>query len=87
MKKSRRERWEDYFIPIEVIQAVAGADVDACNQVVKEFENYIIKTCTRNVRDRHGIVHEFIDEDMIEAVQSHLLSALLCKYSILPLEV
>lgn len=41
MSESRKERWEEYFFPIETI----------------------------------------------EAVQSHLLNALLCKYKILPLEV
>lgn len=87
MSESRKERWEEYFFPIETIEAVADGDLDACSQVVKEFERYIIKTCTRKVADRNGIVHKFVDEDMLEAVQSHLLNALLCKYKILPLEV
>lgn len=87
MPKSRRERWEDYFFPIEMIEAVADGDVDACSQVVNEFEHYIMKTCTRNVVDRYGIVHKFVDEDMIEAVQSHFFNALLCQYRILSLEV
>lgn len=87
MPKSRKERWEEYFSPIEIIEAVADGDVDACNQVVKQFERYIIKTCTRKVTDRSGFVQEFIDEDMIEAVQSRFLNALLCQYKILPLEV
>lgn len=87
MSKSRKERWEEYFFPLEVIEAVAGGDVEACSQVVKEFERYIIKTATRQVIDENGFVQKFVDVDMVEAIQERLLSALICQYKILPLEV
>lgn len=86
MRNSREQRWEEYLLPIDLIEAVACGELEACNHAVNEFRRYIEKVCTRRFLDEYGQSRRLLDQNMVEAVEQKLLYALAYRYQILPQE-
>lgn len=86
MRNNKEQHWENYLLPIELIEAVACGELEASNQIVDDFRRYIKVVCTREVVNQYGCTKWIQDKNMVEAVEQKLLYALAYKYRILPQE-
>ncbi len=52
------------LLPLAVSDAAQAGDADAVEQVLRYYEGYINKLCTRTVYDESGCPHACLDEYM-----------------------
>lgn len=86
MSSYRNKIWEESLLPFEVIEAVVNGDVEACQEVLMSFENYIEKVCKVPVENINGLEFMELDLSMKQAVEQKLLFAITNKFEMLPLE-
>ena len=86
MSSYRNKIWEESLLPFEVIEAVVNGDVEACQEVLTSFENYIDKICKAPVDSVNGTKFMELDLSMKQAVEQKLLYAITNKFEMLPLE-
>lgn len=51
MSKSKKNK---YLLPVHIIEAAAGGDVEAINYILKHYDGYIAKLATRKFHDEYG---------------------------------
>ena len=86
MSSYRNKIWEESLLPFEVIEAVVNGDVEACQEVLMSFENYIEKVCKVPVENINGLEFMELDLSMKQSVEQKLLYAITNKFEMLPLE-
>ena len=86
MSRYRNKIWGEFLLPFEVIEAVVNGDVEACQEVLMSFENYIEKVCKVPVENINGLEFMELDLFMKQAVEQKLLFAITNKFEMLPLE-
>ncbi len=65
------------LLPMPVIEAARAGDADAVEQVLRYYEGYINKLCTRTVYDESGCPHACLDEYMKSRLENKLIRAIL----------
>ena len=86
MSSYRNKIWEESLLPLEVIEAVVNGDVEACQEVLMSFQNYIDKVCKVSVESVNGTNFMELDLSMKQSVEQKLLYAITNKFEMLPLE-
>lgn len=62
------------LLPFNVIAAAANGDTDAICVILKHYEGYIAKLCTRTLRDENGNTYSYIDEEMCNRLKIRLIA-------------
>ena len=65
------------LLPLSVIEAARAGDPLAVERVLRYYEGYIDKLCTRTLYDLDGSPHVRVDEYMKRRLQSRLIRAIL----------
>ena len=65
------------LLPLTVSDAACAGDADAVEQVLRYYEGYINKRCTRTVYDENGCPHACLDEYMKSRLENKLIRAIL----------
>lgn len=65
------------LLPLTVSDAARAGDTDAVEQVLRYYEGYINKLCTRTVYDESGCPHTCLDEHMKSRLENKLIRAIL----------
>ena len=65
------------LLPMPVIEATQAGDAEAVEQVLRYYEGYINKLCTRTVYDENGCPHACLDEYMKSRLENKLIRAIL----------
>ena len=86
MSRYRNKIWGEFLLPFEVIEAVVNGDVEACQEVLMSFQNYIDKVCKVSVESVNGTNFMELDLSMKQSVEQKLLNAITNKFEMLPLE-
>lgn len=77
MKQKKYEQIR--LLPIEVIEAAQNGEADAIEKVLRYYENYINKLCTRAFYGKDGRCHRQVDEYMKKRLQNKLVYAIVYK--------
>uniref|UniRef100_UPI0032ED96AF helix-turn-helix domain-containing protein n=1 Tax=Phocaeicola dorei TaxID=357276 RepID=UPI0032ED96AF len=57
-----------------VISAAANGDTTAMCAILKHYEGYIAKLCTRTLKDDAGNTYSYVDEEMRNRLQVRLIT-------------
>ena len=61
------------LLPLTVIEAAAGGDVEAINAVLKHYAGYIARLSMRELYDEYGNPHLCVDEELRRRLEAMLL--------------
>ena len=64
------------LLPMPVIEAARAGDAGAVEQVLRYYEGYINKLCTRTLYDEYGYSYECVDEYMKHLLEIKLIHAI-----------
>ena len=64
------------LLPMPVIEAARAGDAEAVERVLRYYEGYINKLCTRTVYDENGCSHARLDEYMKSRLENKLIRAI-----------
>ena len=64
------------LLPLAVSDAARAGDADAVEQVLRYYEGYINKLCTRTLYDEYSYPHECVDEYMKHLLEIKLIHAI-----------
>lgn len=64
---------------MDVIEATCAGDPLALERVLRYYDRYINKICTRTLYDKESLPHIGIDEYMKHRLQAKLMSAIVVK--------
>lgn len=67
-------RKSENLLPFPVISAAANGDTTAMCAILKHYEGYIAKLCTRTLKDDAGNTYSYVDEEMRNRLQVRLKS-------------
>ena len=67
------------LLPLSVIEAARAGDPLAVERVLRYYEGYIDKLCTRTLYDLDGSPHVRVDEYMKHRLQAKLVQAIVNK--------
>lgn len=67
------------LLPMDVIEAARAGDPLALERVLRYYDSYINKICTRTLYDKDGLPHIGIDEYMKHRLQGKLVEAIVVK--------
>ena len=65
-------------LPLAVIEAARAGDAGAMEQVLRYYDGYINKLCTRMLYDNYDKPHVCVDEYMKHRLQNKLIYAIVC---------
>ena len=65
------------LLPISVIRAASHGEIEAMNQVLKQYEKYIDKLSTRILYDKYGNQYFCVDEEIRKRLQTKLIETVL----------
>lgn len=65
-------------LPLSVIEAARAGDAGAMEQVLRYYDGYINKLCTRMLYDNYDQPHVCVDEYMKHRLQNKLIYAIVC---------
>ena len=57
-------RKSENLLPFPVISAAANGDTTAMCAILKHYEGYIAKLCTRTLKDDAGNTYSYVDEEI-----------------------
>ena len=72
-------RKSENLLPFPVISAAANGDTTAMCAILKHYEGYIAKLCTRTLKDDAGNTYSYVDEEMRNRLQVRLITRTLAK--------
>lgn len=75
MDQSYRDVYE--LLPVSVFKAAHAGDSIAMDKVLRHYEPYISKLCTRKLYDEYGGAHHCLDEYMKRHLEIKLITAIL----------
>ena len=64
------------LLPMPVIEAARAGDAEAVECVLRYYEGYINKLCTRTLYDEYGYPHVCVDEHMKHLLEIKLIYAI-----------
>lgn len=64
------------LLPLSVIEAARAGDAEAVERVLRYYEGYINKLCTRTLYDEHGQPRVCVDEYMKRRLEIKLISSI-----------
>ena len=64
------------LLTMPVIEAARTGDAEAVERVLRYYESYINKLCTRTLYDEYGYPHECVDEYMKHLLEIKLIHAI-----------
>ena len=64
------------LLPLSVIDAARDGDAQAVDSVLRYYEGYINKLCTRTLYDENGYPHVCLDEAMKRRLEIKLIHAI-----------
>ena len=64
------------LLPLPVIRAARAGDAEAVDRVLRYYESYIGKLCTRKLYDESGYPHNCTDEYMKHRLEIKLIHAI-----------
>ena len=64
------------LLPLAVSDAARAGDADAMEQVLRYYEGYINKLCTRTLYDEYGNPYVCLDEWMKHHLENKLIQAI-----------
>ena len=64
------------LLPLSVIEAARAGDAEAVERVLRYYEGYINKLCTRTLYDESGQPHVCVDEYMKRRLEIKLISSI-----------
>lgn len=64
-------------LPLSVVQTAQTGDAGAMEQILRYYEGYICKLCTRKLYDTNSCPHMCLDEYMKRRLEIKLISAIL----------
>lgn len=67
------------LLPMDVIEAARAGDPLAVERVLRYYEGYINKLCTRTLYDKNGLPYIDVDEYMKHRLQAKLVEAIVVK--------
>ena len=67
------------LLPMDAIEPARAGDPLAVERVLRYYEGYINKLCTRTLYDKDGLPHIGIDEYMKHRLQAKLTEAIVVK--------
>ena len=67
------------LLPMDMIEAARTGDPLALERVLRYYDRYINKICTRTLYDKDGLPHICIDEYMKHRLQAKLVGAIVVK--------
>ena len=65
------------LLPLTVIEAAAGGDVEAINAVLKHYAGYIARLSMRELYDEYGNPHLCVDEELRRRLETKLITKML----------
>ena len=63
------------LLPLSVIEAARAGDAEAVERVLRYYEGYINKLCTRTLYDEYGQTHVCVDKYMKRRLEIKLISS------------
>ncbi|WP_195614355.1 helix-turn-helix domain-containing protein [Intestinimonas butyriciproducens] len=72
-----RAKNNPHLLPVSVIEAAAGGNVDAINAALKHYEQYISVLATRRLYDENGVPHLCVDDEMRKTLEIKLITRIL----------
>lgn len=69
-----KARKSENLLPFPVISAAANGDTTAMCAILKHYEGYIAKLCTRTLKDDAGNTYSYVDEEMRNRLQVRLIT-------------
>ena len=67
------------LLPMSVIEAARAGDPLAVERVLRYYDRYINKLCTRTLYEEDGMPHMHVDEYMNHRLQAKLVKAIVNK--------
>ncbi|MCI6991169.1 MAG: helix-turn-helix domain-containing protein [Clostridiales bacterium] len=67
------------LLPMDVIEAARAGDPLAVERVLRYYEGYINKLCTRTLYDKNGLPYIDVDEYMKHRLQAKLVEAIVVR--------
>lgn len=67
------------LLPMEVFEAAHAGDPLALERVLRYYDRYINKICTRTLYDKNGLPYIGVDEYMKQRLQAKLMEAIVVK--------
>lgn len=67
------------LLPLSVIEAARAGDADAVERVLRYYEGYINKLCTRTLYDEYGQSHVCVGKYMKRRLEIKLISSVVTK--------
>ena len=64
------------LLPLSVIEAARAGDAEAVERVLRYYEGYINKLCTRTLYDESGQPHVCVEEYMKRRLEINLISSI-----------
>lgn len=65
------------LLPYSVIEAARAGEADAVDRVLRYYDGYINKLCTRKLYDEYGQPHVRVDEFMKHRLQIKLIHSII----------
>jgi len=65
---------DNRLLPLTVIEAAAGGDVEAINAVLKHYAGYIARLSMRELYDEYGNPHLCVDEELRRRLETKLIT-------------
>jgi hypothetical protein len=75
--RPKRSYSDARLLPFPVIKKAVSGDAEAINAVLKHYEGYITKICTKRLYDENGAPHTFVDNDMRRLLETKLITKIL----------
>lgn len=67
------------LLPMDIIEAARAGDPLALERILRYYDRYINKICTRTLYDKEGLPHIGIDEYMKHRLQAKLVDAIVVR--------
>lgn len=67
------------LLPMDVIESARAGDSLALERVLRYYDHYINKICTRTLYDTNGLPYIGVDEYMKQRMQAKLVEAIVVK--------
>ncbi len=67
------------LLPVDVIEAARAGDSLALEQILRYYNRYVNKICTRTLYDKNGLPYIGVDEYMKHRLQAKLMEAIVNK--------
>ena len=64
------------LLPLSVYEAARAGDILAMGQILRYYDGYINKLCTRTLYDENGYPHVCLDEAMKRRLEIKLIHAI-----------